>query len=145
MFSKTLSTLLVAAGLTLPALADAPDTQPLCEITEFSVYFAPGDAELTPQAEAALSAHAKHITRCTIADIEATAVTLTQADRDGSQDLSAARAETVLMALQAQGIDSPQHGIPVAFSTSFPDEDGFVPPLSRRIDVRITPLAALKS
>lgn len=80
-----------------------------CSAREITVYFQPGVADLTPEAEALIDHIAASATPCDLTAVETEAWSMDAPQPHAADDLSEARRTTVLSALAERGLVAKAH------------------------------------
>ncbi|MEL6258624.1 MAG: hypothetical protein AAFQ67_06185 [Pseudomonadota bacterium] len=109
----------------------------ICSQETLTIYFAPGEFELTPQATRLIDAVADDLSPCQVRSIQALALSEDANEMGDRVSLSDARAQSVIDALENAGLSAPavESGLVVVTETFRADEAHL--PLARRVDVRL--------
>ncbi|MEO0983785.1 MAG: OmpA family protein [Pseudomonadota bacterium] len=118
-----------------PAAQSAP--APICGAQRFTVYFAPDEAVLTPQAHRAVDALAEALSDCTVDEIRALALSEDAAEIPAGLDLSEARADAVLAALANAGVTAGDVETGSVFLSHIETASDVREPMARRVEVRL--------
>ena len=119
-----------------PPLEAAPAAAPVCDNMKLDIYFPAHDADLTPQSASVIEAASDHLKGCYVAAVSLDVLSEEAHTDEGAADLSQARANTVITALIAKGVE------PLAFKADFRRVDAAAPgaapmaePMARRVSV----------
>lgn len=105
-----------------------------CGVQKFDVYFAEGEATLTPAARTAISLTATALQTCNIRSVKVMGLADATGAAASNQALSERRAQAVTEALEAAGWPAPAFEIGGAGSTGA-ETGGVAEPLRRRTEV----------
>lgn len=108
-----------------------------CQAHRFEVYFAEGQADLTPAALQAISLAATALQPCEITSVRVLGLADAQGSASVNQALSEQRAARVAQALLAQGWPTPAFEIEAAGAEGAVTASGAHEPLRRRTEVLV--------
>lgn len=106
-----------------------------CQVQRFEVYFAEGQASLTPAALQAMSLAATALQSCEITSVRVLGLSDAQGSASANQALSEQRAARVAEALLAQGWPTPAFEVEAAGAQGAVTATGAHEPLRRRTEV----------
>lgn len=108
-----------------------------CQATQFEVYFAEGQAQLTDAARQSISLYATQLQACQIAGVRVLGLASATGGSNANQALSARRATAVAEALVAAGWPTPAFEVEAAGDAGAVTETGAREPMRRRTEVLV--------
>ncbi len=134
---------MLAAGLAA-GCATQPETRealvaetPQCAAHRFDVYFAEGQARLTPDAAEAIRLAGERMQPCRIEMVRVLGLADATGGADANLSLSAQRARMVAGARPEAGLPTPAFDVEAAGDQGAPKQDGTREPLRRRTEIVI--------
>lgn len=127
------------APLTAPAGAETGAVTPHCPVETFTIYFDQGASELSDEADAVIDAVCRTYARCKLYKIEILGHADASGDAIANQAISAERAEAVMAALKARGVDAERAHRVACGEQDAVTASGANEPLNRKTEVRLVP------
>lgn len=112
-------------------------TPPRCVDETVQIYFAPDEAELTPEGRLVISQAASAARGCTVKGVEVLGLADAAGAPGANLELSKKRADAVARALAANGLPAADFKLQAAGQAGAVRADGAASPLRRRADVTL--------
>ena len=108
-----------------------------CVVQTVQIYFAPDQAELTPEGRLVISQAAANTRACNVTSVEVLGLADSAGAPGASLDLSRRRAQSVAAALSANGLPTAEFKVSAGGQTGAVTAEGQAAPLRRRADVTL--------